>query len=126
MYKVARKMHMWIGLILAVVLLIEAITGLILAEPWLVGREQQQMSPGGQPGITTDQGNNPRDKGAMVQGTKPTPTGAYGLAKGLHQGKIGNLDLKWVVDLSAIGLVILTITGIYISIPILKAQQKKR
>lgn len=40
MYTAVRKIHLWVGLILAVFLVIEAITGLILAEPWLVGQSQ--------------------------------------------------------------------------------------
>lgn len=37
-------------------------------------------------------------------------------AKGLHQGKIGNLDLKWLVNLAGLGIIVLTLTGIYMSI----------
>lgn len=123
MYHAARKLHLWVGLVLAVVLLVEAVTGLILAEPWLVGQEAPQMPPGSaQPsGLRDGQGQAPPREGA-----KPATGGAFGMAKGLHQGKVGSLDLSWVIDLSAIGLVILVVSGVYLAIPILRAQSGRR
>lgn len=130
MYRIARKLHLWVGLILAIILLIEAITGLILAEPWIVGQGQRQMNPARQ-SANTEQINS-QHTGRPAQGEKRTPEGtkpaassAFGIAKGLHQGKIGNINAKWLVDLAAIGLIILTLTGVYIAIPILRAQQKR-
>lgn len=35
---------MWIGLILTVILLSEAVTGLILAEPWMIGETEEEQS----------------------------------------------------------------------------------
>ena len=130
-YQTARKLHLWLGLILAIILLIEAIIGLILAEPRLVGQEKNQMPPVRQ-STSQAQQTSPGDKGLLTHGqeqvqanTKPVVSGVFGIAKGLHQGKIGNLNLKWIIDLAAIGLIILTLTGIYLSIPFLKTQRKK-
>ncbi|STO36655.1 Uncharacterised protein [[Flavobacterium] thermophilum] len=32
-----RNLHLWIGLISSIFLLVEAVTGLLLSEPWLIG-----------------------------------------------------------------------------------------
>jgi len=133
MQKMARKLHLWLGLILAVLIIIEAVTGLILAEPGIVGQVKTQMPSGGQQ-LNAEKGSTAADKGSELQGEvrKPDRGGsgtsalnAFGFAKGLHQGKVGSLNLKWVVNLIAIGLIILSLTGIYISIPLLRAKSKR-
>jgi len=113
-------------------LLVEAITGLILAEPGLVGQEKSPL-PSVRQSNNNIQATNPETKTPTPQnqeqmpaGTKPAATGAFGIAKGIHQGKFGTLNLKWLVDLAAIGLIVLTLTGVYLSVFILKAQRKTR
>lgn len=131
-YQTLRKLHLWLGLILASILLMEAITGLILTEPGLIGQEKSPMHAG-RPVADMIQGITPEGKDlptpaqdqAQARATRPVNSAALGIVKGLHQGKIGNLDLKWIIDLAAIGLILLTLTGIYISIPLLKARTKK-
>lgn len=118
LYQAVRKVHLWVGLVLAVVLLVEAMTGLILAEPGWFG-EVKQKPPGIQAATKGTQGQ------AAPEGAKSAP-GVYGLAKGLHQGKVGALDLTWVVDVSAVGLVVLTLTGVYLAIPVLRPRARKR
>ncbi len=117
-YQLMRKVHMWVGLVLAVVLLVEAVTGLILAEPGWFG-EVKQKPPGIQAAPRGTQGQ------ATPERAKSAPT-IYGLAKGLHQGKVGNIDLGWVVDVSAVGLVVLTLTGVYLAVPSLRARSRRR
>lgn len=131
MNQLVRKIHLWVGLILAVLILIEAVTGLILAEPWLVGQDKTQR-PQVEQSQRTEQLNKPGDKNAAPGGQfatmdkKPAASSAFGLAKGLHQGKLGTLNLKWLASLTAIGLIILTLTGLYIAIPLLKARRRNR
>jgi hypothetical protein len=36
-----RQAHLWIGLITSIFLLVEAVTGLLLAEPWLTGQQER-------------------------------------------------------------------------------------
>lgn len=129
MYQSARKIHLLVGLILAAVILTEAVTGLILAEPWLVGQGQQQRSQlpyESEQSQTTGNKSLTPGKQRAATASKPAPSSAFGLAKGLHQGKIGDLNLKWIVSITAIGLVILTLTGIYIAIPMLKPRRNRR
>lgn len=134
MQKTARKIHLWVGLILATVLIIEAVTGIIMAEPWLVGQGKQQLPSGTQQSVI-EQGKTPGSKevvlpaeGRKIENSRQAANGLniVGFAKGLHQGRIGSVDVKWVIDLAAIGLVILTVSGVYIAIPILRARSKKR
>lgn len=119
MYQTARKLHLWIGLILSIFILVEAVTGLILAEPWLVGQASSQMQP---PGIQQDEQRDNVKQLPPREGVRSAPSGMVGFSKGLHQGKVGSTDFKWIIGLTAIGLVILTLTGLYIAIPILRVK----
>lgn len=46
--------------------------------------------------------------------------------RGLHEGRIGNTNVKWLIDLIAVALMILTGTGIYLSIKVLAAESKRK
>jgi len=48
------------------------------------------------------------------------------IIRGLHEGKIGTINVKWLVDLVAIALIFLTISGIYLSLKILSADKKRK
>ncbi|MDQ0872449.1 hypothetical protein QFZ77_001108 [Paenibacillus sp. V4I3] len=141
--KRTRQLHLWIGLICSVFILIQSITGLLLSEKWLTGSGGAEMRPPGAmsqsstsmtPSAAGDQGT----AGAM-QGNRPAFNGSgpgqeganslTGIIKGLHEGKIGNTNVKWLVDITAISMIFLTITGITLSIKTLRAQgiqRKKR
>lgn len=105
--KRTRQIHLWIGLVCSVFILVQAVTGLLLMEPWLIG--------GGKEGVPGQRGQMGGEGGGNV-----------GFIKNLHAGKIGNTDIGWLIDLGAIGLIILTVTGITMSIKILKAQRIRR
>lgn len=105
MYLFSRKIHMYIGLIFAIFILIEALTGLLLAEPSLVG-----------------QGAPPAE---FQQGGHHPPAGSFGLAKNLHKGIVGSMKFTWLVDLTAISLVLLTLTGVHMSLSTLRTKVKK-
>jgi hypothetical protein len=49
-----------------------------------------------------------------------------GIIKGLHEGVIGTLNIKWLIDLTAIAMMFLTGSGIYLSMKILRAKSKKK
>jgi hypothetical protein len=49
-----------------------------------------------------------------------------GIVRGLHEGRIGTTDIKWLIDLIAIAMMLLTGTGIYLSIKILGADKKRK
>ncbi|KRE40946.1 PepSY-associated TM helix domain-containing protein [Paenibacillus sp. Soil724D2] len=156
--KRTRQLHLWIGLICSVFILIQSITGLLLSEKWLTGSGGAEMRPPGamsqgmtngnsdgaalsnQPSnsMTPSAAGDQRTSGAM-QGNRPAFNGPSpgqdgansltGFIKGLHEGKIGNTNVKWLVDIAAISMIFLTITGIILSIKTLRAQgiqRKKR
>ncbi|KQX66363.1 hypothetical protein ASD40_28120 [Paenibacillus sp. Root444D2] len=88
--------------------------------------------------MTPSAAGDQRTSGAM-QGNRPAFNGPgpgqdganslTGFIKGLHEGKIGNTNVKWLVDIAAISMIFLTITGIILSIKTLRAQgiqRKKR
>ncbi|WP_248928292.1 PepSY-associated TM helix domain-containing protein [Paenibacillus hamazuiensis] len=50
----------------------------------------------------------------------------YGMIKGLHEGRVGGTNVKILADLTAIGLIFLTVSGIVLSIQTLRAQAKSR
>ncbi len=120
MQQFVRRVHLWVGLLLAVVLVVEAVTGLILAEPEWFGQAK-----GKPPGLQAAQGGPPAGPGRQP-GAAPGSFSLYGVAKGLHQGKVGDVNLGWVVDISGGGLVVLTLSGVYMAIPLLRARNKRR
>ncbi|MGG3470734.1 PepSY-associated TM helix domain-containing protein [Neobacillus pocheonensis] len=46
--------------------------------------------------------------------------------RGLHEGRIGNTNIKWLIDLTAIAMIFLTSSGIYLSLKVLSADRKRR
>lgn len=88
-----RDLHLWVGIILSVFILAESVTGLIQAEPWLIGADEVQMHD---------------DHGSFAHFTNA-----------LHEGKVGSVTFKWIIDSTAIGLIVLTLTGIYLALPLL-------
>jgi hypothetical protein len=46
--------------------------------------------------------------------------------KGLHAGRIGNTDVKWLMDLAALAMIFLTGSGIYLSLKVLGADRKRK
>nr|WP_268633538.1 PepSY-associated TM helix domain-containing protein [Paenibacillus alginolyticus] len=141
--KRTRQLHLWIGLICSVFILFESITGLLLSEKWLIGSGGTDMRP---PGAISQSSNSITPPAAGDQGTAgarqgnrpafngpgPDQDGANsltGIIKGLHEGRIGNTNVNWLVDIAAISMIFLTITGIILSIKTLRAQgiqRKKR
>lgn len=138
--KRTRQLHLWIGLICSVFILIQSITGLLLSEKWLTGSGGAEMRPPGamsqsSNSMTPSTAGDQETSGAMqgnrpaFNGSGPSQEGANsltGFIKGLHEGKIGSTNVKWLVDLAAISMIFLTITGIILSIKTLRAQGKQR
>ncbi len=124
-----RKIHMWLGLIVSVFLLIEAITGLLLAEPWLIGvnkAQSQNINLGADRQNKTPIANFNDGKAVDIPKQAPNHVTSLGFVKKLHQGIVGDQNFKWLADITAISIMILSFTGIYLSIPILRAKSKKR
>ncbi|MFF2450251.1 PepSY-associated TM helix domain-containing protein [Neobacillus sp. NPDC058068] len=169
--KKTRRAHLWIGLIASVFIFIEALSGLLLNEPWLIGQAQpaigggnfqpgqfrQGQVPQGMPdnfgpsngqtdGQAPDQGQsqwqgrangNGQFQGRRgMDGNGNFPEGfrregmgqgsALSIIRGLHEGRIGNTNIKWLLDLVALAMMVLTGTGIYLSIKVLGAERKRK
>jgi len=133
--KKIRQLHLWIGLLTSVLILMESITGLLMMEPWLMGagrpaleqRVQTQKTQsaaegeivqreGFTEGLEADRNFSPPDQRSS----------AMGFVKNLHSGRISNTDVSFLLDIAAIVLIILTATGIILSIRVLKAQSRGR
>jgi hypothetical protein len=52
--------------------------------------------------------------------------GIVGTIRNLHQGRIGNTDVKWLIDLIALAMMFLTGTGVFLSIKVLSAESKRK
>lgn len=129
LYRTMRKVHLWVGLALAVFVLIEAVTGLILLAPEAEHGQRQAPTEKTVSYLAQEKLPSAEDPGRKgterpAAGTRPEPSGVYGLAKSLHQGKIGNVNLTWLVALSGTGIVILTVTGTYLAVCTLRARYK--
>lgn len=60
------------------------------------------------------------------RGEGASQTSAMGIIRGLHEGRIGNTDVKWLIDLTAIAMMFLTGSGIYLSFKVLGAERKRK
>ncbi|MBO9130841.1 PepSY domain-containing protein [Bacillus sp. 165] len=140
--KKTRQAHLWIGIITSAFLLMEAITGLIMTEPWLIGegtRHTEMSMDRGAGGFNSQQGsgfdgdfqppnNIGAEEGNMVPNGRMERGGAanslMGIIRGLHEGRLGNMDISWVIDIAAVSMIFLTISGIYLSVKVLLRQRK--
>ena len=127
-----RQLHLWIGLLASILILVEAVTGLIMTEPWLIGTSKpskQQVEISNSQTDSDGWENRMHLDRELSQGTDFRSTSnesLMGFIKGLHSGRIGNTNISILLDIVAIGLIILTITGIILSIKVLKAQRIRR
>jgi hypothetical protein len=48
------------------------------------------------------------------------------IIKGLHEGRIGTTDVKWLIDLAALAMIFLPGSGISLSLKVLGADRKKK
>ena len=48
------------------------------------------------------------------------------IIRGLHEGKIGTTNVKWLVDLVALAMIFLTGSGIYLSLKVLRADMMRK
>jgi hypothetical protein len=48
------------------------------------------------------------------------------IVRGLHVGKLGDVNLRWMLDIASISILILTGNGIYLSVKILRSQAKAK
>lgn len=165
--KKTRMLHLWIGLITSLILFVEAGSGLLLAERWLMApfvekhavdahtsESHQSSAPklgiidavekASQSGaFKMDEVRTIMNHGSYIvvlndkartvvtvspQGEvlKKESNWLSGIVRGLHVGKIGDVNFKWAIDVSAISILFLTGTGIFLSIRILRAQNKQK
>jgi hypothetical protein len=157
--KKLRRAHLWIGLFASIFIFMEAMTGLLMNEPWLIGQTTVVSGRGNfQPG-QFNQGQNPQGRmggsgqaNGQTQGQRGfngtgqfqgrpgfgangnfTPgmrvgqsQGIVGTIRSLHEGRIGNTNVKWLIDLAAVAMIFLTGTGIFLSIKVLSAERKRK
>ncbi|WML44124.1 PepSY-associated TM helix domain-containing protein [Neobacillus sp. PS3-40] len=160
-----KRAHLWIGLIASVLIFIEAFSGLLMNEPWLIGQTERGLLEGGQgfgargnfqtgqfnqgqnfQGSTSQdagkgtfgngqtQGQNRFRGNGQFQGRFGGQDGAklgnqssfMGILRSLHEGKFGNVNIKWLMDLAALAMMFLTGSGVYLSIKILRAEKKSK
>ena len=163
--KKTSNLHLWIGLICSVFLLLEAVTGLLLTERWLMGVSGhshgshehahgdghghvqlnmidavKKASESGafsmdEVGVVMNHGMymvrlNDQD-GTLVtiapDGTvvKKEANQFASFVRAIHVGKLG-LWNRLIIDAAAISIIILTGTGIYLSVKILRTQAKTK
>lgn len=123
-----RKIHLWIGLVTSLLLFLEAGTGLILMEPWLIGFEREEHDHRGEFHGTLSEKDE--EIASSLSEFEDRFRGdddfsAFRMIRGLHEGRIGDVDASLLIDLSAISILILTATGIYLSVKILVAERKR-
>jgi hypothetical protein len=131
-----RQAHLWIGLITSIFLLVEAVTGLLLAEPWLIGQQERgehhALIPPDGDSVRSSSSENMqglpasreiKEKGWEAGGSLQS---FAGIIRGLHEGRIGSWDVTWAIDIAAVAIILLTVSGIYLSIRLLAAQRNRK
>lgn len=134
--KRVRKIHLWIGFISSLFIFLEALTGLLLMEPRLIGGNppiEQRFGDSGGSAVNTQniegalQGNGvfpPRENRTFQRDRENL--GIMGIIRGLHVGRIGNVNVSWLTDLVAVAMILLSGTGIYLSLKILRAERRSK
>jgi hypothetical protein len=124
MMKKNRQLHLWIGLTCSLFILVQSITGLLVTEPWLIGKRDEHRNHTNQQVISTsDHGSISSAKNGQSD-QKDNQNNLLHIIKDLHEGKIGEVNVKIFIDISAVAMILLTITGIILSIKTLQAQNK--
>lgn len=129
--KKLRRLHLWIGLFCSVVILLEAVTGLLMLNPGLLGVSKAADRPLAQQWVAQEGGQNASGENGAVarqrQGFPPAGQGfsALRVIKELHTGRIGGADLSWLLSAGAVAVIILTITGIVLTINVLKVAPRR-
>ncbi len=84
------------------------------------GTNSNEQFPGqGGPGVGGPGVRGPGGEG-MSQGS------FMSMIKGLHEGRIGTTNIKWLLDLTAVALIFLTSSGIFLSLKVLLADRKSK
>lgn len=89
--------------------------------------QTSQSQSNGQSQSQTGSNSNGQMQGPG-NGTPPGGTSSssfISIIKGLHEGTIGTVNIKWLVDLAAVAMMLLTGTGIYLSWQELRAGKKR-
>ncbi|WHY80111.1 ABC transporter permease [Neobacillus sp. WH10] len=114
-------------------------------QPGQFNQGQFYQRQGGQ-GITSDSGQTQGQTGSNENGQFQGPPGfgrnnnfaggprgdgmgqgtLLSTIRGLHEGRIGNTNVKWLIDLTALAMMFLTGSGIYLSIKVLRAESKSK
>jgi hypothetical protein len=87
------------------------------------------QGPGQQDGNSNGQFSGQRGFGGNETGPmggNASSGSLTGFIKGLHQGQIGTMNIKWLIDLVAVAMMFLTGTGIYLSLRIIRGGKKKK
>lgn len=124
-----RRLHLWAGLICSLLILMESVTGLLVTEPWLLGgqaMEARPLLPGGTltaafPGTAALNGHGKSDFAGSEKGGSFLIGGIYGT----HAGRFGSAGMKGLAEASSIGMILLTGTGIVLSIQRLRVQKRR-
>ncbi|ULT59092.1 PepSY domain-containing protein [Neobacillus drentensis] len=91
------------------------------------GNQNQNFNHNGQfQGRRNFSGNGNFPAGMMMNRGGMGQTSVMGIIRGLHEGRIGNTNIKWLIDLVALAMIALTGTGIYLSIKVLGAEAKRK
>ncbi|EZP78417.1 hypothetical protein H839_01076 [Parageobacillus genomosp. 1] len=122
-----RQAHLWIGLITSIFLLMEAVTGLLLAEPWLIGQQERGahrefLSPNS---LAPEHFDNFQE-GRQMREAVGQALSLAGIIRGLHEGRLGSFNVKWAIDIAAVAIILLTLSGIYLSLRLLVAQRHRK
>lgn len=129
--KKLRRLHLWIGLFCSVVILLEAVTGLLMLNPGLLGVQRTADGPPDRQWVAQQGGQNASgENGVVTRPGREFPPAGQGFSvlrviKQLHSGHIGGTDLSGLLSAGAVAVIILTVTGIVLTIKVLKVAPRR-
>lgn len=128
--KKLRRLHLWIGLFCSVIILLEAVTGLLLLNPGLLGASEAEGPPVRQEVAQAGGQEASIENEAVTRPGREFPPAAHGFSvlrviKQLHSGHIGGTDLSGLLSVGAVAVIILTVTGIVLTIKVLKVVPRR-
>lgn len=120
MFRKFRQAHLWIGLISSILLFIEAGTGLLLMEPWMLGGSSERHYNFLDRSSFNQTGDHGGIQGGIQNETQNPP--------GDTNNNGGNLRerVRFPGGSSAVSILFLTATGIYLSLKTIRAQRKAK
>ncbi len=131
--KTLRRVHLWAGVAVALFLLLQSVTGLILSNtrpagqgpPWARPEFVTSTDSSGQEPFPQVAGPGFQGRRGFFEGSAGETNPTWATARELHEGRIGNYDFSLLLDIAAFGFILVTVTGLILAYKVLRGPGRK-